>query len=93
MPIFSVVAPIEISKFIFDYFLYESCCSSDIDWNYEHHSQKSENALVKIFIKMLIHVDQKCLNMHEPMLFEYLKGGEFIIDCFREFKQIGDGDK
>ena len=69
MSIFTVVAPINISKYVMDLFIFE---------------RSGEEGLLRILFRMLKHVEERCLEMEEDPLFLYIKSGAFIEDCFRE---------
>lgn len=63
MSIFTCEQPIEISKFIFDMFIFE---------------QSGEECLLRVLRKMLQHVEDRCLAMDERQLFTFINKGEFV---------------
>ena len=79
MPVFTVVTPIEHSKFVMDLLLYETSNQAKIGT-----SNASEECLLRVLFMMLKCVETKCLSMGEEALFKYLKNGDFVIDCFAE---------
>ena len=70
MSIFTVITPIEISKQIMDYFIFENS-SSDRTIFYTN----GEKCLLQLLFKMLKFVEKRCLKMDEDELFGFLKNG------------------
>jgi|688.fasta_scaffold1273132_1 hypothetical protein len=79
MSIFTCIAPIEISKRIMDYFLFENSSPDRARTVID-----GERCLLQLLFRMLKFVQPRCLRMEEDELFAYLKNGKFIQDCFAE---------
>ena len=69
MSIFTCEQPIEVSKFVFDLFIFE---------------QSGEVCLWRTIKKMLQHVEERCLKMNEHELFTFINKGEFVQVCMKE---------
>ena len=78
MSVFTCIAPIEMSKKIMDYFIFQNCYAID------DQSIQSENCVLQVLFNMLKHVEDRCLKMDEDQLFDYLQKTNFISDCFEE---------
>ena len=63
MSIFTCEQPIEVSKFVFDLFIFE---------------QSGEVCLWRTIKKMLQHVEERCLKKNERELFNFISKGEFV---------------
>ena len=63
MSIFTCEQPIEVSKFVFDLFIFE---------------QSGEVCLWRTIKKMLQHVEERCLKKNEHELFTFINKGEFV---------------
>ena len=69
MSIFSCKQPVQISKDVFDLFFFE---------------QSGEECLLRLLMKMLRHVEHRCLKMEEKELFDFISNGSFVEVCFNE---------
>jgi hypothetical protein len=67
LPIFNQFAPIEISKHIFDLFVWE---------------QTGMECLERVFFKCLMKMEPKALTMKSKQIACYFKSGEFLRDAF-----------
>jgi hypothetical protein len=63
MTIFTVVAPIKISKYFMDLFIIE---------------KTNETCLFRVLFRCLKYVEPRCLEMEEDDLFYYFKNGIFL---------------
>ena len=75
MSIYTVKVPLEISKRIFEYWLYRN---------------DGEECLFDLLEILLIRTRAKMLKMDEDELYRYLIDHQFVVDCFNECKGTPD---
>ncbi len=69
LSIFACNQPIETSKYVFDLFFFE---------------QSGDVCLIRLLMKMLRHVEKRCLLMEEKEMFDFISNGSFVQVCFNE---------
>jgi hypothetical protein len=62
-------APVELSKHVFDLFIWEN---------------SNELCLLRLITKCLQHVEERCLTMSEKQVMDFIIKGEFIKVSFEE---------
>lgn len=73
MPIFTCTIPVDLSKHIFDLFLWE---------------KSGETCLMRLIAKCFRHVEPRCLQMEEDKMFDFISKGTFIQTCFEELSLV-----
>ena len=75
MSIFTVKIPLDLSKRVFEFFLYK---------------QNGEQCLFDLLESILSRTQAKMLTMEEHELFMYLMEHQFVEDCFEQAKGTQD---
>lgn len=70
IPIFSHHLPLDYSKVLLEYFMFEG--------------SGQHSCLLRILVRALKHTEKRCLAMAERQLFEYLMHGSFIVESMDE---------
>jgi len=69
MPIFTCAMPVDVTKHIFDLFIWE---------------QSGHLCLLRVISMCLTRVEEKCLQMSEEDMFQYIRKGTFVQECIEE---------